>query len=404
MTSLPIHTSSGARAPQAARVLLALVVGFFAVFAGSLTPAGAQATGDADAAAQAFESGSHIYVSPDAGQSVDAAALKSKIGNSPLYIAVVAPNQTPEDVAKQVTTTFNPSMTIAVISGTDATATSTNLCQRDAGKLLESTRKTHATDIAKGKLTTWLTAYAEDVANAPSEDSGDCSAGGGSSGPGTVLPWMIGIGVLGLAAIAFYVIRKKKQKEASLRGRRTEVTALYERLGAEVHHLDPAGDAFAVQALADASERYDSAGGILASAEAGGEFDAARTACLEGLTAARAARRSLGLDGGADIPPLDSAQGERLDQVRQIQVGDETYVGYPRYTPGAPYYYRGGAGAPAGWYGAPFWESMPIGSMLSGGLFGDNDVEYDEAVDENEWVSGERNQPGAGGSSVSDRS
>lgn len=398
--------SSGARAPQAARILIALVVGFFAVFAGSLTPAGAEATGDADAAAQAFESGSHIYVSPDSGQSVDTAALKSKIDDSSLYIVVVAPNQTPEDVAKQVTTTFNPSMTIAVISGTDATATSTDLCQGDAGKLLESTREKHSDDIAKGKLTTWLTAFADEVADAPSQDSGDCGAGAGSSGPGSVLPWMIGIGVLGLAAIAYYVVRKKKQKEASLRGRRTEVTALYERLGADVQHLDPAGDTFAGHALADASERYGSAGAILSSAETDGEFDAARTACLEGLTASGAARRSLGLELGADVPRLESPQGERLDRARQVQVGDETYVGHPQYTPGAPYYYRGGTSAPAGWYGAPFWETMLIGSMLSGGLFGGNEVEYDDepADGDDEWGSGDNDEPGVGGPDVGGRS
>ncbi len=391
--------SSGARAPRAARVVIALVVGFFAVFAGSLAPAGAEPSGDADAAAQAFESGSHLYVSPDAGQTVDAAALKSKIGKTSLYVAVVAPNQTPEDVAKQITTTFNPSMTIAVISGTDATATSTALCQGAAGKLLDSTRAKHTSDIAGGKLTTWLTAFAGEVADAPGEDSGHCGAGGGSSGPGSVLPWMIGIGVLGLAAIGYYVARKKKQKDASLRGRRAEVAALYDRLGADVQHLDPAGDAFAAQALVDASERYDWAGSTLSSADTNGEFDAARSACLEGLTAARAARRSLGLDLGEDIPRLERPQGERLEEARQVQVGDETYVGYARYTPGAPFYYRGGPNAPAGWYGAPFWETMLIGSMLGGGLFGGNEVEFDDdPTDERgEWGSGDVDEPGVGG-------
>ncbi|PRZ38568.1 hypothetical protein CLV47_12035 [Antricoccus suffuscus] len=398
--------SSGARSALAARVLIAVVVGFFAVFTGSLTPAGAEPSGDADAAAQAFESGSHVYVSPDAGQTVDAAALKSKIGKTPLFVAVVAPNQTPEDVAKQITTTFNPSMTIAVISGTDATATSTALCEGDADKLLESTRAKHAADIAAGKLTTWLSAFADDVASAPSQDSGDCGAGGGSSGPGSVLPWMIGIGVLGLAAIAYYVVRKKKQKDASLRGRRTEVTALYDRLGADVRRLDPAGDAFAAQALADASERYDWAGATLSAADTDGEFDAARAACLEGLTAARAARKSLGLDLGEDIPRPERPQGERLDQARQIQVRDETYVGHPRYTPGAPHYYRGGPSAPAGWYAAPFWDNVPIASMLGGGLFGGNEVEYDaESVDEaDEWDSGDNGGPTARGRDIGDRS
>jgi len=355
----------------------------FVVFAGPLAPASADQTGDADAAAQAFDSGAHVYVSPDAGQSVDTAELKAKIGKQPLYIAVVAPNQTPSDVASQITTTFNPTMTIAVVSGTDFSASSTYLCDGDAAALLKKSRSGHADDIAAGKLTGWLTGFVAKVGDAPTKDSGDCAAGaGGSSGAGSVLPWMIGIGVVGLAAIAYFVVRRKQQKEASLRDRRREVADLHDRLGEELRRLETrvagSSDPGVREALADAVERYDAAGGILAGAETDSDLDSARVACIEGLTAVRFARRALGMKPGGSIPATEKPRGRRITRPRQIHVGDEVYEGYPDYTPGAPHYFRGDQTAPAGWYVVPFWETEFIGTALGGGLFGGNEVEFDD--------------------------
>lgn len=399
MTSLPIRTPFCARAARATRLLAALAIGLFAVFAGSLASASADPTGDADAAAQAFDSGVHVYVSPQSGQSVDAAELKSKIGKEPLYIAIVAPNQAPEDVANQITTTFNPTMTIAVISGTDSSASSTYLCDGDASKLLTKARSGHTKDIADGKLTGWLTSFAAKADDAPTKNSGDCASGaGGSSGAGSVLPWMIGIGVVGLAAIAYYVVRKKKQKEISLRGRRAEVSELYNRLADELPRLGTAtersANPAAGQALADAAERYDAAGGILSAAETDSDLDAARAACIEGLTATRFVRRVVGMKPGGDLPALDKARAQRLARARRVRVGDETYDGYPDYTPGAPRYFRGDQSAPAGWYAVPFWESEFIGTTLGGGLFGGNEVEFEDDEWDDDGVG--RGGPSAG--------
>src|ERR671920_229676 len=82
---------------------------------------------------------------------------------------------------------------------------------------------------------------------------------------------------------------------------RAEAQRWYERLGGQVMNLhgdDPATR----QALADAGERYNAAGGQLQQAKTIRQYELARESALEGLAYVRAARVAMGLDPGAGPP------------------------------------------------------------------------------------------------------
>jgi hypothetical protein len=102
--------------------------------------------------------------------------------------------------------------------------------------------------------------------------------------------------------------------------------------------------------------------------------------------------------------------GERLTEESEVTVGDKTVRGYPDYTPGAPYYFGGGAGYGAGWYSFPFWETLLIGSALGGwgGGWGGGGYDagynqgYDAGQDQNDgnggdWGGGGGDWGGGGG-------
>ena len=185
------------------------------------------------------------------------------------------------------------------------------------------------------------------------------------------MPWVLGgIGVLGAGGAGAWVLSRRRRRQKEMEGRRAEVLSLYDRLGADVQNLDPGDDPVARQALVDAAERYTATGSQLAHADTHAEYDVARRTALEGLQAARTARKELGLDPGPDLPPIAPTYGDQLTSPQQVQVGEKSYQGYPQYTPGAPYYYGGGGGYPGGWYSFPFWETVLLGSVLSGGLGG----------------------------------
>src|SRR3954452_12553368 len=84
-------------------------------------------------------------------------------------------------------------------------------------------------------------------------------------------------------------------QQASLADARADAQRWYERLGGQVMNLhgdDPA----ARQALSDAGERYNAAGGQLQQATTVKQFELARESALEGLNYVRAARVAMGID------------------------------------------------------------------------------------------------------------
>ena len=194
--------------------------------------------------------------------------------------------------------------------------------------------------------------------------------GGGGGGSGLVL----GLLALGGAGLGVGVLtRSKKRRLKALEADRADVESLYGRLGSDVSLLSPGGDAVAGQALADAAERYNATGALMASADTPGEFAAARRTAVEGLAATRVVRQRLGLDLGPDVP-LPPGTGPQLQEPTRVQVGDQEYDGSPTYAPGRGHHYGGGTlggrAVPGGWYSVPFWETALMASVLTGGFGG----------------------------------
>lgn len=155
---------------------------------------------------------------------------------------------------------------------------------------------------------------------------------------------------------------------------RAEAQRWYERLGGQVLNLH-ADDPAARQALADAGERYNAAGGQLQQATSVRQFELARETALEGLAYVQAARSAMGIDPGPPLPPLESARGAgSLTQERQVSVQGQAFKAGPRPGTDTPYYYPGGRvqgrPVPAGWYSQPVWRTAlgagvgALGAML----------------------------------------
>ena len=234
----------------------------------------------------------------------------------------------------------------------------------------------------KGNITALAGAFAQRVASEASSGSGTTS--GGSGGGYVSTPQTTGsshggayfLGALALLGGGGVVLAKRSSRRRKAQqndGLRTDVEQLYNRLGSDVSTLDAGSDPVVKQAMADAAERYNACGAVLATADSPAEFASARRTAVEGLTAARTARMKLGLDPGPEIP-LPPGAGPQLTGNQAIQVGDEQYDGSASYQPGRQHYFGGGnlrgQMVPGGWYSTPFWEPFLLGSMLSGGFGG----------------------------------
>ena len=154
---------------------------------------------------------------------------------------------------------------------------------------------------------------------------------------------------------------------------RAEAQRWYERLGGQVMNLH-ADEPAARQALADASERYNAAGGQLQQARTVRQYELARESALEGLAYVRAARTAMGIDPGPELPPLAGAQGTgQLTRDREVDVQGQHFKAGPRPGPDMPYYYPGGRvqgrPVPAGWYSQPVWKTaLGAGVGVLGGM------------------------------------
>ena len=182
--------------------------------------------------------------------------------------------------------------------------------------------------------------------------------------------------VVVLLVIALFVIWRRGsagRDERRLDDARADAQRWYERLGGQVMNLHGDNPA-AQQALADAGERYNAAGGQLQQAKSVNQFALARESALEGLAYARAARLAMGLDPGPDLPPLAGAQGAgQLTKEREVNVQGQHYKAGPQPGADTPYYYPGGRvqgrPVPAGWYSQPVWRTaLGAGVGALGGL------------------------------------
>lgn len=173
----------------------------------------------------------------------------------------------------------------------------------------------------------------------------------------------------------------RKRREQQLADAREEALRWYERLGGQIMNLPAGDDPAAKQALVDAGERYNAAGGQLDRAASVRQYELARETALEGLAYVRAARVSLGLDPGPELPPLVGArQAGAIREERAVQVQGQEYRASPRPGSGTPYYYPGGMVSgrpvPSGWYSEPWWKTALVagawgigGAMIFDALF-----------------------------------
>jgi hypothetical protein len=229
-------------------------------------------------------------------------------------------------------------------------------------------------------------------AEPPEPGSGGSESGGGdtSGDSGSSLLWPV-VGIVALGGGGAYLYTRRRRAKRDMEGLRADVESLYNRLGSDISTIPGGDDMVAKQALSDAAERYNATGALLANADTPGEFAAARRTAVEGLVAAQTARKKLGLDPGPEIP-LPPAEGPLLTSEQKVRVGDEEYEGSPTYQPGRGHYYGGGyyngQPVPGGWYSFPFWETLLMTSVLTGGfgggMFGGGGYErgYEEGVDD----------------------
>jgi hypothetical protein len=183
------------------------------------------------------------------------------------------------------------------------------------------------------------------------------------------------LAILIIVVLAIVLIRRSSaaNQQTRLEDARADAQRWYERLGGQVMNLhgdDPA----ARQALSDASERYNAAGGQLQQAGTVRQFELARESALEGLQYVRAARVAMGIDPGPELPPLASAQGAgQLTREREVNVQGHAYKAGPQPGADTPYYYPGGRvqgrPVPAGWYSTPVWKTaLGAGAGVLGGM------------------------------------
>lgn len=364
-----------------------LVVTAVALTVGSATvPAHADPVSDAGTTLHSgplfVESGATVKGQP---VQIDRSAVSSAFGST-VKVAVFKDGKSAADIdaAGKALTSQLGTAVLVVFSGSNFDTGSNLIC--GTGGLLKSAITAHSAQMSSGNYTETLVAFARAASRAPRQRNGSCggSANGGSanngssnnasgsdsSGSTSVWPWIVGLGAVGAAAVGALSVRKRRRANRELSEAKAKVTPYYDRLANEVGSLNPGTDDAARQAVADASERYNSAGSQMASATTVPQWAAVRRTVLEGLQASQTARKLLKLPEGPEVPPVYEPTGEQLTAAQQVSVQGQQYTGYPAYTPGAPYYYGGGGGYMGGWYNYPFWETMLIGSMIGGGGWG----------------------------------
>jgi hypothetical protein len=350
------------------RWLLAPVV-LFAVLAVAIPAAAAPA----DAAVEALKSGS-IYVQPNAQNGygkrveVDQETVSEALGDT-VKVAIFDTGTNGSDAVRILTASVQSGRVMLVFVGSRY-----EVRTRSCSSAVDTVRdqiNAHAAEMRDGQYTDALVAVGKNV-SCGSESGTGTAASHGDTGKKTnaalVTAVVIGgVGLLGAAGVGGFLWSRRRRKQRELADARAAVMPYYDRLAHEVNTLNAGDDAVARQALADASERYTSAGSQMATADSIAQWASVRRTVLEGLEAAQAARRSLGVEPGPTLPPIEEPRGEQLTGERTVDVQGKQYRGYPEYTPGAPYYFAGGGGYPGGWYTFPFWETLLIGSVLSGG-------------------------------------
>ena len=212
------------------------------------------------------------------------------------------------------------------------------------------------------------------------------------------LLWIVIIAAI-VIAVAYYLRQRGAVSARSLADAQAEARRWVERLGGQVYALDPKDDPAARQALSDAAERFTAAGSQVEQASSVQQYRLAQQTAYEGLYYVRAARTSLGLDPGPDLPAIPGQQqAGAVSEDRSVTVEGDEYEASPQPGARTQHYYPGGMVAgrpvPRGWYSEPWWKpalvagAWGVGSYLvastlfSGmeGLGGGWDAGYDAGL------------------------
>src|SRR5215213_2446251 len=210
---------------------------------------------------------------------------------------------------------------------------------------------------------------------------------------------LVVVGAIGL--VVWRASRNTANRNAaSLADAKADARRTIDRLGGQVINLTGTDDA-SKQALADASERFNAAGGQIEQATTAKQALLAKESAMEGLYYVRAARIAMGMDPG---PELESLSGQKsagvVTEDRRVEFEGREIEASPNPTERTPNYYPGGRVAgrpvPAGWYSEPWWKpalvagAWGVGSaLLFSSLFsGMGGVGYDAQGFENGYGDG----------------
>ncbi|GGK58125.1 DUF1542 domain-containing protein [Nocardia camponoti] len=179
-----------------------------------------------------------------------------------------------------------------------------------------------------------------------------------------MLWWLLLILVVSVGLLLYLRASANRRQARELADARDDARVTIERLGGQVYQLSPTNDA-SRQALADASERYNAAGGQIDRADSVHQALLAKQTALEGLYYIRAARVAMDMDPGPPIPSLDGQRiaGE-VEQPRVVEHNGRRIAASPTPSNSTPNYFPGGRVAgrpvPAGWYSEPWWKPALI--------------------------------------------
>ncbi|WP_353650974.1 hypothetical protein ABLG96_08830 [Nakamurella sp. A5-74] len=165
-----------------------------------------------------------------------------------------------------------------------------------------------------------------------------------------------------------------KAKAASLEDAKAEARRWIDRLGGQVLSLDAKDNEAARQALSDASERFNAAGAQIEQASTARQAQLAQQTANEGLYYVRAARSTLGLDPGPEIPPIPGqAQAGAVTEDRRVDVEGRDFEASPAASDRTRHYYPGGMVAgrpvPRGWYSEPWWKPALVAGAWGVGTY-----------------------------------
>ena len=182
--------------------------------------------------------------------------------------------------------------------------------------------------------------------------------------------------IIAIVGGAGYLIanRQTKKKDAELEqsqlaDAQADARRWIDRLGNQVLTISGT-DAASTQAMADASERYNSASSAISTATTVKQANLARESALEGMHYVSAAREIMDMPAGPELPPLAGQRNAgKVTERRTIEHEGQTLTASPEASEETPNYYPGGNVAgrpvPAGWYSSAWWAPAMISGMWS---------------------------------------